>query len=126
MKKKKKKIETFDSIYFHGKSSFKDNGTQIRLVFQPIQRYFKIVRANNINILLWKSNWLSDESIKPPSTSNKMLNPLLDYVGTKVRVKVNGNCLKQDKITFNHGKIVEIDIFNEIEKGVNISSYPKL
>ena len=55
-----------------------------------------------------------------------MLNPLLDYVGTKVRVKVNGNCLKQDKITFNHGKIVEIDIFNEIEKGVNISSYPKL
>ena len=28
---------------------------------------------------------LSDESIKPPSTSNKMLNTSVDYVGTKKR-----------------------------------------
>ena len=26
---------------------------------------------------------LSDESIKPPTTSNKMLNPSVDYVGLK-------------------------------------------
>ena len=40
---------------------------------------------------------MSDESIKPPSTSNKMLNPSVNYVGTKVRVKFNGDCLKQEK-----------------------------
>ena len=38
---------------------------------------------------------MSDKSIKPPSTSSKMLNPSLDYVGTKVRVKFNGDCLEK-------------------------------
>ena len=63
-----------------------------------------------------------DESIEPPTTSNKILNPSLDYVGTKIRVKFNGDCLKQEKITFNHGKIVNINIVYEIERSVNISS----
>ena len=44
---------------------------------------------------------MPDENIKPLSTSNKMLNPSLDYVGTKARVEFNGDCLKQEKITFN-------------------------
>ena len=69
---------------------------------------------------------MSDESIKPPTTSNKVLNPLVDYVGTKIRVKFNGDCLKQEKITFNHGKIVNIYIVYETERSVNISSYPTL
>ena len=42
-----------------------------------------------------------DESIKSPSTSNKMLNLSVDYVGTKIRVKFNRDCLKQEKITFD-------------------------
>ena len=45
---------------------------------------------------------MSDESIKPPSTSKKMPNPSVDYVGTKAREKFNGDCLKQEKITCNH------------------------
>ena len=51
---------------------------------------------------------MSVESIKPPTTSNKILNPSVDYVGTKARVKFNGDCLKQEKITFNSGKVVNI------------------
>ena len=47
---------------------------------------------------------LSDESIKPSSTSNKVLNPLLNYVGTKVRLKFRGDCLKQERISFDHEK----------------------
>ena len=66
---------------------------------------------------------MSDESIKPPSTSNNMLNLSVNYVGTKARVKFNGDCLKQDKITYNHGKIVNIFVY-EIQRSVNISSYP--
>ena len=69
---------------------------------------------------------MSNENIKPPTTSNKTLNPSVDYVGTKKRVKFNGDCLKQEKITFNHGKIVNIYIVYEIERSVNISSYPTL
>ena len=48
---------------------------------------------------------MSDESIKSPATSNKMLNPSVHFVGTKARVKFNEDCLKQEKITFNHGKM---------------------
>ena len=55
-----------------------------------------------------------------------MLNPSLDYVGTKMKVKFIGDCLKQEKITFNHWKIVHIYIVYEIERSVNISSYPRL
>ena len=55
-----------------------------------------------------------------------MLNPSLDYVGTKKRVKFNGDCLKQEKIIFNYGKIVKIYIVYKIERSVNISSYPTL
>ena len=41
---------------------------------------------------------MSDESIKPNTTSNKVVNPLLNSVGTKARVKFNADCLKQEKL----------------------------
>ena len=43
---------------------------------------------------------MSDESIKPPTTSNNNLAPSLNYIGTKTRVKFGGSCLKQNKIIF--------------------------
>ena len=58
---------------------------------------------------------MSDESIEPPTTSNEVLNPSVDSVGSKIRVKFNGHCFKQHKITFNHGKVVSIYIVYEIE-----------
>ena len=36
-----KKLTTFDSIYFRGKSHFEEDGMQNYLVFQPVQKYFK-------------------------------------------------------------------------------------
>ena len=35
-----KKLQTFDSIYFRGKSHFEGDGTQTVLVFQPTQKIF--------------------------------------------------------------------------------------
>ena len=87
---------------------------------------YKSASANDSNILSWKYKGLSDESIKPPTAPNKILNPSLDFVGTKIRVKFNGDCLKQEKITFNYRKIVNFYLFYEIERGVTISSYPTL
>ena len=57
---------------------------------------------------------MSDKSIKPLTTSDNNLAPALNYVGTKTRVKFAGSCLKQDKITYTHGKIVKIYIVYEI------------
>ena len=55
-----------------------------------------------------------------------MFNPPLNYFVTKARVKFNGYFLKQEKVSFYHGKIVNIYTAYEIERNVNISSYPTL
>ena len=38
------------------------------------------------------------------------------HYDTKARVKFSGSCLKQDKVTYNHGTIVNIYIVYEISK----------
>ena len=81
-------------------------------------RYFKRV-VNFDYILSWKSKGISDESITPPSAPHCFLSLLLNYLGTKTRVRFSGSCLKQDKITCTHGKIVNIYIVDEINKNDN-------
>ena len=85
-----KKLKTFDSSYFRGKSYFVDNdGAEDYLVFQPINKYFKMI-SNTKYISSWKSKGLSDESIKPPATSDNSISPLTDYLGDKIRLKFMG------------------------------------
>ena len=52
-----KKLKTFDSSYFRGKSHFEEYGTYNYLLFQPIHRYFKVI-ANTKYISEWKSKGL--------------------------------------------------------------------
>ena len=120
-----KKLNTFDLSYFIGKSHFEEDGAQNYLVFQPIYRYFKIIAGvgNGSYIYYWQSKGLSDERINSITASNYSVTPFLDYYGTKTRVEFSGSCLKQDKVTFNHGKIVNIYIVYEISKSINISDY---
>ena len=47
---------------------------------------------------------MSNENDKRPATSNNRLSPGISYAGNKIRVNVDGSCLKQDKITFAHEK----------------------
>ena len=64
---------------------------------------------------------MSNESIKPLTTSDNSLTPILDYYGTKTKVYFDRACLKQDKVTFNHGNIENIFIVYEIIRIANIS-----
>ena len=96
------------------KSHFEEDGTQNYLVFQPMYRYFKMI-TNSDYISSWKSKGLFTESIKPPTTSNNILTPALSYYSTKTRVKITGSCLKQSKISYSHGKVVNIYIFYELD-----------
>ena len=98
------KLKSFDSSYFIGKSDFEEDGTQNYLVFQPINKYCKVV-ANTDYVASWKSKGFTAESIKPPTTSNNSLTPALSYYGTKTRVKFTGSCLKQPNISYTHGKV---------------------
>ena len=41
-------------------------------------------------------------------------------------MEFNGSCLKQDRVTYKHGKIVNIYIIYEISKNFNISNCPTL
>ena len=74
-----------------------------------MNKYFKKV-SNTDHTSEWKSKVLSDEVIKPPTTDYNSLAPALNYIDNKIRVTFDEGCLKQDKITFNHGKIVNVYI----------------
>ena len=90
-------------VVFCGKSHFEDDGTQNSHTFQPMYRYFKRI-GNTDHISEWKFKGLSDEIIKLPAISGNSLAPALSYFGNKTRLKFAGNCLKEDKVTFTHGK----------------------
>ena len=92
-----KKLKTFDLSYFRGKIHFEEDDPQNYLVFQPIQKYFKVI-VNKLYISSWKSKGLSDESITPLPTSDNSLTLLIDYLGNKIRIKFTGSCLKQLKL----------------------------
>ena len=112
-------------FYFRGKSHFKEDVTQNYLPFQPMYKYFEKV-VNFDYILEWKSKGFSDGSIKSPSAPHNFLNPSLNYLDAKTRVRFSGSCKKQDKITYAHGKIVNIYTVYEINQSNNTSSHPVL
>ena len=91
-------------------------------------RYFKSIAGigSSNYIYFWKSKGLSDERLDSITASNYKITPELSFYGTKTRAEFNGSCLKQDKVTYNHGKIVNTCIINEICTSYNISSYPTL
>ena len=119
------KLKTFDSSYLIGKSHFEEDGTQNYLVFQLINKYFKLI-TNTDYVSSWKSKGLSSESIKPPTISDNSLTPALNYYGTKTRVKFTGSCLKQSKISYTHGKIVNIYTVYELDASSSHINDPTL
>ena len=74
-----KKLKTFDSSYFRGKSHFEEDGAQNYLAFQPMYRYFKIIAGlgNGSHIYYCKSKGLSEEGVNSIKTSNYSVIPYL-------------------------------------------------
>ena len=126
MKRNKKKLQKFDAAYFRGKSDFEEDGTQNYLVFQRMYRYFKRIAGvgSGYYIYFWKSKALSDERLDSITASNHKPTPELSFYGAKTKVEFKGSCLKQDKVTYNHGKTVNIYIVYEINQNYSIISYP--
>ena len=100
-----------DSSYYRGKQYFDEGrGKQNYLVFLPMGKYFKLTSVVGVidRVLSWQSKGLSNESIKPHTTSNNGLNPRLSYNDTKIKVQFTGSCLKQPKFAFTYEKVVNI------------------
>ena len=119
------KLESFVSSYFIDKSHFEGDGTQNYLVFQPINKYFKAI-TNIDYVSPWKSKGLSAEIIKPPTTSDNSHTPALNYYSTKTIVKFTGSCSKQPKISYTHGKVVNIYIVYELGASSSHNNDPTL
>ena len=75
-------------------------------------RYFKrMIGFGNGNFInFWTSEGLSFINITLPITLYR-LNPKLSSFGTRTSAEFNQSCLKQNKGTYNHGKIVNIYIY---------------
>ena len=116
-----KKLKTFNSSYFIGKSHFEEDDAQNYLLFQPLNKYFKLI-TNTSSISSWKCEGLSNENIDPPTTRLS-----INYVGNKIRVKFTGSCLKQsNKLTYTHGKVVNIYIVYELGASSSHNNDPTL
>ena len=51
---------------------------------------------------------------------------LQNYYGTKTRVKFNGSCLKQSKISYTHGTIINIYIVYKLDASDSHNNDPTL
>ena len=120
-----KRLKTFDSSYFIGKSHFEEDGNQNYLVFQQMNKYFKVI-ANSDYVSSCKSKGLSAKTIKPSTLSDNSLTAALSYYGTKTRVKFYGSCLKQTKALFDHKTTVNIYIVHELGASSSNSDDPTL
>ena len=117
-----KQLKTIELSYFIGKSHFEEDGTQHYLVFQPLNKYLKII-TNTKYISLSQSKGLLDETIKPPTRTDYKRNLKLSCFGTKTKLDFRRSCLEQDKITFNHEKIVNIYTVYELDK-IHVKTTP--
>ena len=93
-----------------------------------MRKHFKLNSVVGVAdyVLSWQSKGLSNESIKPPTTSNNSLNPRLSYYGTKVRVQFTKSCLKQSNHIFTRKKIVNIYIVYELAASSSHASDPTI
>ena len=90
-----------------------------------MNKYFKVI-ANSDYVSSWKSKGLSAEIIKPHTTTDNSLTPELNYYGTKTKVKFTGSCLKQPKVSYTHGKVVNIYTVYELGASSSHNNDPTL
>ena len=118
-----KKLEKIDAAYFRGKNYFEGGSTENYLVFQPMSKYFKtFVEGDSTYISPWEPKGLSNEKISSINTSNYSQAPTLVYDNARIKLSFNTDFLKQDKVTYNHEPVVNINTVYGLTRGINNSS----
>ena len=114
-----KNSEKFDATYFRGKNYFEEDDTQNYLVFRPIYKYFEIAGDK---VSSWKSQGLSDEKIILTVTSTDKSATKAVYDNSRIKVRFNGDLLRQNQVTYNHVPIVNIYIVYETTPDTDTSN----
>ena len=85
-------------------------------------RYFKTFTENNFTFIsLWESKGLSNEKIGSTKTSNYDQFPKIVYDNARTKLRFSGDLLKQNKVTYNHGPIVNIYVVYRLTPRTNNS-----
>ena len=111
------KINSTDAL--QGKNLVEQN----YLVLEPEYRYLKITASASIfdTVTSWESKGLSDEKTFPQKISGTNLSPGFNYSnGESSAVFSLGKGLKQDKIVYKHGSIVNIYVVYNLHSGAKI------
>ena len=87
------------------------------LVFQPVCKYFEKTKVSS-----WKSKGLFDEKIISTTTSTDKSATKTIYGNARINVVFNGDLLRQNQVTYNHGPVVNIYIIYETTPDTKTSS----
>ena len=101
-------------MYFRDKNYFDGDGTQNYLVFKPVYKYFEMT-GNKIS--RWELKGLSNEKISSTKTFNYDHTPRLVYENARIKLRLARSILKENKVTFNYGPIVNIYIVYTLTPG---------
>ena len=106
--------------YYQGKDYYHTDGLPDFLVFKSTFNNFK---RSGASVNSWKSSGIHDEDDAILSAVYNSLNALPRLIITsenfKFKVRFSGNMLKQDKIHYNHGKLVNIYITYKLQIRTN-------
>ena len=73
-------------------------------------KYFKVVRNSINKISTWESKGLSNEKISSINASRSATEPNLEYDNARIKLRFREGLLSQDKVTYNHGPMLNIYI----------------
>ena len=95
------------------------DGTQNYLVFQPVYKYFE--KTGN-KVSSCKSKGLPDEKIISTTTSTDKSATKTIYDNARIKIKFNGDLLRQNQVTYNHGPVVNIYIVYKTTSDIKTSN----
>ena len=99
-----------------GQSYFNNDGVQFYLIFQPIYKTITIISGHKITISEWESKGFSNEKFKPSYAANKILSLKLLWNKSRLRLRFEGSCLKQEDTTlFTSNNVVNLFIVYKLD-----------
>ena len=112
-----KKLKTFDSSLFIGQSYFNDDGSQLYLKFQSIYKTITTFSVLKNIISKFESKGLLNKKFRPLYTRKKIIYPKLQWNKSRLRLRFEGSCLKQEDTT----PITPNNVILETEYSINFS-----
>ena len=110
-----KKLQILDSSLFISQSYLNNDGGQFYLRFQTIYQTTTFSGLSNI-ISEWESKGLLNEKFRSLYTINKIISPKLRWNKSRLRLRFEGSCLKQEDTTpITPNNVVNLFIVCELD-----------